>query len=96
MDNKVDNKVEKVAKVEYVEDVFVSKEVDGVSASEVVDVDVEVEVKVRRFEFEGKMYLRSSEGVMYDAVTEECVGRWNEKESKLEYEKEEEEEAYVE
>ena len=59
----------------------------------VVDVDVEeVVVKVRRFEYKGKMYLRTNENVVYDVETEEEIGVFNEERGEIEYSELEEEE----
>jgi hypothetical protein len=35
-------------------------------------------VTAKVFEFEGKKYLKTEEGILYDQATEECVGVWNE------------------
>jgi len=37
-------------------------------------------INVKKFEFEGKLYLRSDENVIYDAETQSPVGMWNEEE----------------
>jgi hypothetical protein len=37
-------------------------------------------INVKNFEFEGKLYLRSDENVIYDAETQSPVGMWNEEE----------------
>jgi hypothetical protein len=34
-------------------------------------------VSVKKFVFEGTTYLRSSEGLIYHAKTQELFGRWN-------------------
>ena len=39
----------------------------------------EAVITVKRFEFKGKKYLRTSDNVLYDADTQECVGVFNEK-----------------
>ena len=39
--------------------------------------DEEEEVKVEKFEHGGKNYLRSSDNMLYDPATQECVGCWN-------------------
>jgi hypothetical protein len=48
-----------------------------VSAELKADV-VEETVNAKVFEFEGKKYLKTDEGILYDQATEECVGVWNE------------------
>jgi hypothetical protein len=35
-------------------------------------------VNAKVFEFKGKKYLKTEEGILYDKETEECVGVWNE------------------
>jgi hypothetical protein len=35
-------------------------------------------VTAKVFEYEGKKYLKTEEGILYDQATEECVGVWNE------------------
>uniref|UniRef100_A0A6C0HCN7 Uncharacterized protein n=1 Tax=viral metagenome TaxID=1070528 RepID=A0A6C0HCN7_9ZZZZ len=35
-------------------------------------------VTVKKFEHQGVIYLRSSDGVMYDSKTQDVVGKWNE------------------
>jgi hypothetical protein len=35
-------------------------------------------VNAKVFEYEGKKYLKTEEGILYDQATEECVGVWNE------------------
>ena len=35
-------------------------------------------VNAKVFEFNGKKYLKTEEGILYDKETEECVGVWNE------------------
>ena len=35
-------------------------------------------VTVKKFEHQGVIYLKSSDGVLYDAKTQEVVGKWNE------------------
>jgi hypothetical protein len=38
----------------------------------------EAVVNAKVFEYEGKKYLKTEEGILYDQATEECVGVWNE------------------
>ena len=49
-------------------------------------VEVEEEVEVEEVEYEGVTYLRSSKGVMYDMMTSEEIGRWNEETKSIEVE----------
>ena len=50
----------------------------------VADLESEAEseeepvVTVKKFEHEGVTYLKSSDGVLYDAKTQSVVGKWNE------------------
>ena len=48
--------------------------------------EVEEEVEVEEVEYEGVTYLRSSKGVMYDMMTSEEIGRWNEETKSIEVE----------
>jgi hypothetical protein len=41
----------------------------------------EVDIEVKKFEYEGKMYLRASDNVLYDIKSQEPVGMWNEEEN---------------
>ena len=53
----------------------------------VVSAEVEEEeVEVEEVEYEGVTYLRSSKGVMYDMMTSEEIGRWNEETKSIEVE----------
>jgi hypothetical protein len=49
-------------------------------------------VKVKRFEFNGKKYLRTSDNVLYDEKTQECMGVFNEERQEIDECDEEEEE----
>ena len=40
--------------------------------------EAEPTVTVKKFEHQGVIYLKSSDGVLYDAKTQEVVGKWNE------------------
>lgn len=63
-----------------------------------VDVEVDVEdevVKVKRFDYKGKMYLRTKDNVIYDVETEEEIGVFNEVRGEIEYNELEEEEEEV-
>jgi hypothetical protein len=46
----------------------------------------EDEVEVEEGVYEGVTYLRSSKGVMYDMLTSEEIGRWNEETKSIEVE----------
>jgi hypothetical protein len=46
----------------------------------------EEEVEVEEVVYEGVTYLRSSKGVMYDMLTSEEIGRWNEETKSIEVE----------
>lgn len=67
-----------------------SKRVDVV----LEEVEEEV-VKVRRFEYKGKMYLRTKENVIYNVETEEEIGVFNEERGEIDYSELEEEEEDV-
>ena len=65
-----------------------SKRVDVV----VEDIVEDVVVKVKRFEYKGKMYLRTNENVVYDVETQDEIGVFNEERGEIEYSELEEEE----
>jgi len=44
----------------------------------------EEEIEVNKIELDGKMYLKSKDNVLYDFVSHEEIGKWNEKENKME------------
>ena len=46
--------------------------------------DDEPAVAVSKFEFKGKMYLKSSNGVIYDRDTQDEIGVWNEAKQDIE------------
>jgi len=46
--------------------------------SECESDDEEPVVKVKKFEYEGVTYLKSSDGIVYDAKSQEVFGKWNE------------------
>jgi colicin import membrane protein len=50
------------------------------------------EVKVKKFEVNGKKYLKSSENILYDAETQDVIGKWNEDKKEIIFEELEEEE----
>jgi hypothetical protein len=62
---------EPVKPVEPVADLESESEEDASEADEPV-------VAVKKFEHEGVTYLKSSDGVLYDAKTQSVVGKWNE------------------
>jgi hypothetical protein len=43
-------------------------------------------VEVEEMEYEGVKYFRSAKGVVYDMLTSEEVGRWNESTKSIEVE----------
>ena len=43
-------------------------------------VEEEASISVKKFEFQGTVYLRSSDDVLYDLKSQEPVGMWNEEE----------------
>ena len=71
--------------VEVEEDIVEEVEVEE-------DIVEDVVVKVRRFEYKGKMYLRTNENVVYDVETQDEIGVFNEERGEIEYSELEEEE----
>jgi hypothetical protein len=72
--------VEKEPSEELQEDV-VEAEPSEADASEAEPSEAEPSeavVNAKVFEYEGKKYLKTEEGILYDQATEECVGVWNE------------------
>ena len=57
-----------------------AKKVPETVELEMEDEDEDNSISVKKFEFEGKIYLRSSDDVIYDLKTEEPIGMWNEEE----------------
>jgi len=51
----------------------------------------EANISVKKFEFEGRVYLRSGDDVLYDIKTEEPVGMWNAEENCIDEIEEDEE-----
>lgn len=47
--------------------------------------DDEPAVAVSKFEFKGKMYLKSSNGVIYDRETQDEIGAWNEAKQDIDF-----------
>ena len=52
----------------------------------VVEREEEEEVEVEEIEYEGVKYFRSAKGVVYDMLTSEEVGRWNDRTKSIEVE----------
>jgi hypothetical protein len=52
----------------------------------------EKEVSVKKFEFGGKVYLKTESNVLYDSETQEEIGVWNEAKQEIEFSELEEEE----
>jgi hypothetical protein len=52
----------------------------------------EAEVKVKKFEFKGKLYYRTTDNVLYDPKTQDCVGVFNEERQEIDECEEEDEE----
>jgi len=57
---------------------------DSGSESEEEEEEEETEIDVSKFEHKGVTYLRSSENILYDATTQEVVGKWNEETETIE------------
>jgi hypothetical protein len=55
-----------------------SSEADSSEADSSEADPSEAVVNAKVFEFEGKKYLKTEEGILYDQRSEECVGVWNE------------------
>jgi hypothetical protein len=56
------------------------KEVEPKEAEKTVE---EEEVKVKKFEFKGTVYYRTSDNVLYDPKTQDCVGVFNEERQEI-------------
>ena len=69
------------------EDLIASLMSECVEEVQEVEVDVEVEeeeeTSVEKFEYDGKMYLRSGENMLFDIDSHEAVGMWNESDNKI-------------
>jgi hypothetical protein len=59
---------------------------------EVEPKEAEAEVKVKKFEFKGTVYYRTSDNVLYDPKTQDCVGVFNEERQEIDECEEEEDE----
>ena len=46
-------------------------------------MEEEEETSVEKFEYDGKMYLRSGENMLFDIDSHEAVGMWNESDNKI-------------
>lgn len=55
------------------------------------EAEVEAEVKVKKFEFKGIVYYRTSDNVLYDPKTQDCVGVFNEERQEIDECEEEDE-----
>lgn len=56
------------------------------------EAEVEAEVKVKKFEFKGTVYYRTSDNVLYDPNTQDCVGVFNEERQEIDECEEDDEE----
>jgi hypothetical protein len=59
---------------------------------EVEPKEAEAEVKVKKFEFKGTVYYRTSDNVLYDPKTQDCVGVFNEERQEIDECEEDDEE----
>ena len=73
-DLKAKQEAEELAKAEELAQLQ-AQEITADSSEDEEEDDDEIEVK--KFEFEGKQYLKSSDGVLYDPSTQEAVGVFN-------------------
>ena len=53
-------------------------QVETVEESSVAEPSTTETVNAKVFEFQGKKYLKTEDGILYDQETEDCVGVWNE------------------
>jgi len=53
-------------------------ELEHEAAEETAEETAEATISVKKFEFEGRVYLRSSDNVLYNCETQEPEGMWNE------------------
>jgi len=58
----------------------------------VKEPEPEAEVKVKKFEFNGKLYYRTADNVLYDPKTQDCMGVFNEERQEIDECEEEDEE----
>jgi len=61
-----------------------TKKEEPVAVPDKSEAEEEVVLSVKKFEFKGKMYLRTADNVLYDADTQDEVGVFNEAEQKIE------------
>ena len=55
--------------------------------------ELEVQIEVKKFNYkDGKKYLKSSEGIVYDFETQDPIGKWNEDKQEIIFDAENEEE----
>jgi hypothetical protein len=94
-EKEADKEVEKVA--EKVAEKEADKEVEKEVEKEAEEEAEEEEIHVTRIEYEGKKYLKSSQGIIYDAITQDEVGEWDHRLEKVVFfpVEEEEEDEYV-
>ena len=64
------------------EDLIASLMSECVEEESVVEEEEE-ETSVEKFEYDGKMYLRSGENMLFDIDSHEAVGMWNESDNKI-------------
>jgi len=89
-------KAGKTVEVSTTEDLFASliseakansPRAEPVAKEESEDLEVEEvqeeEVKVKKFEFNGKLYYRTGDNVLYDPKTSECMGVFNEERQEI-------------
>ena len=62
------------------------------AVEKIVEPEPEPEVKVKKFEFNGKLYYRTADNVLYDPKTQECMGVFNEERQEIDECEEEDEE----
>ncbi len=55
----------------------------SVAEASIAETSTTETVNAKVFEFEGKKYLKTEDGILYDQETEECVGVWNEETKRI-------------
>lgn len=65
------------------EDLIASLMIECGSEVSEVEVEEEEETSVEKFEYDGKMYLRSGVNMLFDIDSHEAVGMWNESDNKI-------------
>lgn len=68
------------------------KKAEKKEEKEVEPKEAEAEVKVKKFEFKGVVYYRTSDNVLYDPKTQDCVGVFNEERQEIDECEEEDDE----